>query len=155
MQETPVWVLAWEDPLEKGGATHSSMLRLPWWLSWSRICLQCRKPGFDPWVGKIPWRREWLPTAVFRLGEFHWQRTLAGYSSWSLRVRHNWATFTFSLEMDLILLKLPEFFWIGTSSSPFYLLFPMFSSGIWNIWFSKTDQTSWFILFFSLLLMVL
>ena len=38
---------------------------LPWWLRWWRICLQCRRPGFDPWVGKIPWRREWQPTPVF------------------------------------------------------------------------------------------
>ena len=37
---------------------------LPWWLSWSRICLQCRRPGFSSWVGKIPWRREQLPTPV-------------------------------------------------------------------------------------------
>ena len=36
-----------------------------------RICLQCRRPGFDPWVGKIPWRRERIPTPVFWLGEFH------------------------------------------------------------------------------------
>ena len=28
------------------------------------------RPGFDPWVGKIPWRREWQPTSVFLLGEF-------------------------------------------------------------------------------------
>ena len=34
-------------------------------ISWSRIHLQCGKPGFDPWVGKIPWRRERLPTPVF------------------------------------------------------------------------------------------
>ena len=33
--------------------------------------LQCGKPGFDPWVGNIPWRREWLPTPVFWPGEFH------------------------------------------------------------------------------------
>ena len=26
---------------------------------WSRICLQCRRPAFDPWILKIPWRREW------------------------------------------------------------------------------------------------
>ena len=31
-----------------------------------RICLQCGRPGFDPQVGKIPWRRERLPTPVFR-----------------------------------------------------------------------------------------
>ena len=30
-----------------------------------RICLQCRRTGFDPWVEKIPWRREWQPTPVF------------------------------------------------------------------------------------------
>ena len=36
----------------------------------------------DSWVGKIPWRREWLPTPVFLLGEFHGQRSLAGYSPW-------------------------------------------------------------------------
>ena len=34
-------------------------------------CLQCRRPGFYPWVGKIPWRRERLPTPVFWPGEFH------------------------------------------------------------------------------------
>ena len=34
IQETPVPFLSWEDPLEKGWATHSSILSLPWWLSW-------------------------------------------------------------------------------------------------------------------------
>ena len=38
--------------------------------------------GFDPWVGKIPWRMEWQPTPVFKPGEFHGQRILAGYSPW-------------------------------------------------------------------------
>ena len=33
MQETPVQLLGWEDPLEKGRATHSSILGLPLWLS--------------------------------------------------------------------------------------------------------------------------
>ena len=32
----------------------------------------------SPWVGKIPWRREWLPTSVFLPGEFHGSRILAG-----------------------------------------------------------------------------
>ena len=35
------------------------------------MCLKCRRPGFDPWVGKIPWRRERLPTPAFWPGEFH------------------------------------------------------------------------------------
>ena len=38
---------------------------------------RCR---FDPWVGKIPWRRAWLPTPVFLPGASHGQRSLAGYS---------------------------------------------------------------------------
>ena len=38
--------------------------------------------GFDPWVGKIPWRKAWQPTAVFLPGEFHGQRSLEGYSPW-------------------------------------------------------------------------
>ena len=41
-----------------------------------RIYLQGRRPGFDPWVGKIPRRREWLLTPVFLPGEFHGQRCL-------------------------------------------------------------------------------
>ena len=48
----------------------------------SRICLQCGRPRFCPWVRKIPWRREWLPTPVFLPGEFHGQRSLVGYSLW-------------------------------------------------------------------------
>ena len=35
------------------------------------------------WAGKIPWRREWLPTPVFLPGEFHGWRSLEGYSPWS------------------------------------------------------------------------
>ena len=41
--------------------------------------LKCRRPGFDPWVGKIPWKRKWQPTPVFLPGESHEQRNLAGY----------------------------------------------------------------------------
>jgi len=40
------------------------------------------RPGFNPSVRKIPWRRKWQPTAVFLLEEFHGQRSLVGYSLW-------------------------------------------------------------------------
>ena len=43
-------------------------------------CLQCMRHRFDPWVGKIPWRRNWQPTPVFLPGEFLGQRNLVGYS---------------------------------------------------------------------------
>ena len=63
---------------------------LPWWLS--KDCLQCGRPGFDPWVGKIPWRiflpPEWQPTPVFLPGESPWtEEILAGYCPWGHRVR--------------------------------------------------------------------
>ena len=45
-------------------------------------CLQYRRPRLNPWVRKIPWRREWHPTPVFLPGEFHGQRSLVGYSLW-------------------------------------------------------------------------
>ena len=46
------------------------LLWLSWWLSWQRICLQCGRPGFDPWVGKILWRRERLPLQYSGLENF-------------------------------------------------------------------------------------
>ena len=41
-----------------------------------------RTPGFDPWVGKIPWRRKWQPTPEFLPRKFHGWRSLVGYSPW-------------------------------------------------------------------------
>ena len=43
-------------------------------------------------VRKVPWSRKWQPTPVFLRGEFHGQRSLAGYNPWGRRVGHNWAT---------------------------------------------------------------
>ena len=51
------------DPMVRVGFPESSVVK--------RICLQCERPGFDPWIGKIPWRRERLPTSLFWPGEFH------------------------------------------------------------------------------------
>ena len=48
---------------------------------WQRICLHWRKPGFDSWVGKIPWRRAWQPTPVSLPGESHGQRSPGGLQS--------------------------------------------------------------------------
>ena len=122
--ETRVQSLGWEDPLEKGMATHSSILAwrnpmnrgarwatvygiakirkrlvtitftfffhlvlgywyrvgLPRWLSGKESACWHKRCGFYPWVEKIPWRRKWQPNPVFLPGEFHRQRSLAGYS---------------------------------------------------------------------------
>ena len=75
--------------LESYLRSHTKRERLPWWLRQKRILLQWRRLGFDLWVGKIPWRREWRPTPVFLPGEFHGQRSMG-----SQRVRHDWANNT-------------------------------------------------------------
>ena len=41
-----------------------------------------KRHGFNPWVGKIPWRRARQPTPVSLPGESHGQRSLVGYCSW-------------------------------------------------------------------------
>ena len=55
-------------------------------------------PGFDPWVGKIPWRRKWQPTPVFLLGESHGQRSLAGYSPRGCKESDRTEDFTHTLK---------------------------------------------------------
>ena len=48
-------------------------------------CRRHKRHEFNPWVGKIPWRRAWQPTSVFLPGESHGQRGLVGYGLWSLK----------------------------------------------------------------------
>ena len=50
-----------------------------WWLSGKEPACQCRRCGFNPWVGKFPWIRKWRPTPVFFPGKSHGQRKLEGY----------------------------------------------------------------------------
>ena len=57
-----------------------SLYELPWWLSGKESTCQCRRCKFDPWVGKISWRRKWQATPVFLPRKSHGQRSLAGYS---------------------------------------------------------------------------
>ena len=45
-----------------------------------RTSCQCNRCRFDPWVGKIPWRRAWQPTPVFLPGEFFGRRSLVDYN---------------------------------------------------------------------------
>ena len=62
------------------------------WLSGKECACRYRRCRFNPWVGKIPWRRKWQPTAVFLPGIFHRQRSLAGYSPWGHKVGRDWMT---------------------------------------------------------------
>ena len=63
-----------------------SQLGFPWWLSSKESAYDAEDaecPRFDPWIGKIPWRRAWQSTPVLLPGESHRQRSLAGYSPWA------------------------------------------------------------------------
>ena len=79
MQETLVQFLGWEDPLEKGYTTQSSMLGLPCGSAGKESACKVGD-WFDPWVGKIPWRKERLSIPVFWPGEFH-----VLYSPWGYK----------------------------------------------------------------------
>ena len=66
---------------------------LPWWIRQQRIYLQCGRPGFDPWVWKIPWRRIGQPTTVFLPGESPWTEEPGRLQFMGLqRVVHDWMT---------------------------------------------------------------
>ena len=48
-------------------------------------CRRRKRCRFNPWVGKIPWRRAWQPALVFLPGESHGQRSLVGYNPWGCK----------------------------------------------------------------------
>ena len=76
------WGCKESDTTEQLNWTELREARLPWWVSCSRICLQCKRPLFDPWVGKVPWRIKWQPTPVLLPRKSHGLRSMVGYSPW-------------------------------------------------------------------------
>ena len=64
---------------------HYSIFYFPGGSDGKSICLQCGRPGFHPWVRKIPWRRKQQPTPVLLPGKSHGQRSLVDYSPWGHR----------------------------------------------------------------------
>ena len=93
-----------------------TILLLPFQFGFFFFCLttlQCGRPGFDPWVGKIPWRRERLPTPVF------WPEELQGlYSPWG----HTESDTTEWLSLSLWL-ELPIACWIKVVRVKILILF--------------------------------
>ena len=80
------------------------------WLSAKKSTCQCRRCEFDPWVGKIPWRRAWQCIPVFLSGKTHKQRSLMGYSPWGgKRVGYGLATKESQLSFNIcfLLAKVP------------------------------------------------
>ena len=77
--------------LQKGDVLQSSSVQvlnlgrlatgILWWVSCKESICQLRRHGFDPWVGKLPWRRAWQPTPVFLPEESPWTEELGGLQS--------------------------------------------------------------------------
>ena len=104
MQETLVRFLGWADPLEKGYVIHSSLLGLPFCLSFPFASVKNPPAMQETWVGKIPWRRERLPTPVFWPWEFYGLHSPWGQKeshmikqlSFTLSYKCNWITLLYT-----------------------------------------------------------
>ena len=83
------------------------------------------RPGFYPWVGQTPCRREWQPTPVFLLGEFHGQKSLESYSPWGCQESDTCAqACTINYVVDTIILnKLLSAISIKKKNKSLYLAF--------------------------------
>ena len=124
-------------------------LGFPWWLSGKESACQCR---FDPWVGKIPWRREWQPTPVFLFGRSHGQWSLVGYSSWGCkRVRQDLATKQQQLHAryrdEANFVQILKEFPLSQSAAPiwgwFYPTPPPHSGALGNTWRHFCPHWGW------------
>ena len=77
--------------------TYHLPLGFPDSASGKELTCQCRRHKrrrFNPWVGKIPWRRAWQPTPVFLPGEFHEQMNVVGYCPLGHKELDSWLAIT-------------------------------------------------------------
>ena len=109
--QLPSWIAAtetfWPTKLWLFSIWSYTEVGFPRWLSGKESVYQCSRSrcGFNPWVGKIPWRRKWQPTPVFLPGESHGRRSLACCSPWGRRVGQDWATEHASLGSEAFTLR--------------------------------------------------
>ena len=92
--------------------TYPSSLLLFWlprWLSDKESacqCKRCRRCGFNPWVGKIPWRRKWQPTPALLPRKSHRQWSLVGYS-FGVAKSQTWLS-NWACTQTLVFIKYPS-----------------------------------------------
>ena len=106
--------------------------------------------GFDPWVGKIPWRRKWQPTPVFLPGEFPWTEELRELQSmglqrdrhhWAIEHRYIWAPLGARMVKNPSAMRRPGFDpWVG--KIPWEVLRPGESRGPYNPWGHRESDTT-------------
>ena len=90
-----------------------------WWLRRQRIYLQSGRPGFDPWFGKIPWRRKRQPTPVFLPAESRGQRSLVGYSPWGCKESDMTERLTLSFSIYLVFTML---YWLHCTMFTYFTI---------------------------------
>ena len=73
------------------------------------ICLQCRRLRFNPWVGKIPWRRKWQPTPVLLPLKSYGKRSLVGYCPLGRKESNTTERLHFTLPTKVYLVKAMDF----------------------------------------------
>ena len=78
-----------------------------------KIYLQHGRPGVNPCVRKIPWRREWLPFLVFLPGESHGQRSLVVCSPWSCKELDTAEQLTRTWPIAQCLFNIFIYFWLS------------------------------------------
>ena len=80
-----------------------AIFRLPRWLSGKESACQRKRPGFNPWVRKIPRRKKWQPTPAFLSGKSHGQRNLVGYNPYNHKeldtTEHSWMNHSYYLSL--------------------------------------------------------
>ena len=95
VKERATWpiVFLWSPEWTEAGLISSNLTLIgAQGLREERICLQCRRRGFHPWVEKIPGGGHGSPPQYSCLENSHGQKSLVGYSPWGCRVGHDWAT---------------------------------------------------------------
>ena len=92
------------------------------------------RPGLDPWVAKIPWRRKWQPTSVFLPGGSHEQGSLADYSLWGCKELDMTKNMKTKSQIILSLLIFKSSDWrIGM----------LFHDTIWGLWHTPGPMYTW------------
>ena len=115
------------------------------------ICLQCGRPGFDPWVGRIPWRWTWQLTAVFLpiFNPLHWQYSSPTEDPGRLqfmglqRVRHDWITKHSTQQMNWwrwIVVVCPGILLVGINLNVLYFLWESEEFLYISFWFICSHQ---------------
>ena len=89
MQEIPVWFLGRDDPLEKGRATHSGILGLPWWQM-----VKNPPAGWENWVQFLGWEDPLEKGRATHASILAWRIPWSVLSMGLQRVKHDWGTFT-------------------------------------------------------------